>query len=59
MQINQQTLYTGAVSREAVEAACTAIGIDPTSVTYIEIDGSTFMALAEHSIEDTTPKGNQ
>lgn len=56
MLANHQTLYTGTISRDAIATVCEVIGIDPKNVTYVEIDGSEFYALAEHSIEEQTPK---
>lgn len=56
MLISPQTLYTGIVSREALATVCESLGIDPTDVTYVEIDGSEFTALAEHVSDSTTPE---
>lgn len=55
MLVSPQTLYAGTVSREVLTAVCEAMGIDPTDVTYVEIDGSEFTALAEHVSDSTTP----
>lgn len=54
MQQLEQTVFTGTITKEAIAGVCEVLAIDPTSVTYIEIDGSTFYALAEHSAEGTT-----